>query len=407
LPLRDLWLGASLLLIFVGLASGQGTLAVMGVLLLLAGGAARIWQRLALERVTYQRIFPETRAFVGEHLPFSVRLTNRKPLPLPWLEVREQFPEDAPPKDVRLLAAPTAKSMYVTKSTALSWYERLTWRYELQCQKRGYYRVGPAHISSSDIFGLFPAERQETEYQNIVVFPKTIPVPDIGLPSQRPFGERRGGLRIYQDPLSIAGLRDYEPGDSMRRIDWKATARRGALQSRVYEPSSTLQMLIAMNLTTFEQTWAGYDPILLERMVTMAASLATYANGEGYSVGLLANCSFPEADRPIRIAAGRHPQHLPRILEALATVGPFMISSIEDLMYKELHLLPLGTTVVLVTALLPESLLDTIARFRAAGHQVIVLSVRDEEPAQTLKGVPILSVGEYMSRFEMEQTYGS
>ena len=50
MPLRDLWLGASLLLILVGLASGQGTLAVMGVLLLLAGGAARIWQRLALER---------------------------------------------------------------------------------------------------------------------------------------------------------------------------------------------------------------------------------------------------------------------------------------------------------------------------------------------------------------------
>jgi uncharacterized protein (DUF58 family) len=122
---------------------------------------------------------------------------------------------------------------------------------------------------------------------------------------------------------------------------------------------------------------------------------------------LLANCSFPEADRPIRIAAGRHPQHLPRLLEALATVGPFMISSIEDLLQRELHSLPLGTTVVLITALLPDGLLDIMARIRAAGHQVIVLSVRDEEPTQTLKGISILSLGEYMRRFEMEQSYGS
>jgi uncharacterized protein (DUF58 family) len=142
-------------------------------------------------------------------------------------------------------------------------------------------------------------------------------------------------------------------------------------------------------------------------MVTVGASLATYANEEGYALGLIANCSFPEADRAIKIPVGRHPHHLPRILEALATVGPFMISSIEDLLQKELHALPLGTTVVLVTALLPESVLAVLSRIKEAGHQVIVLSVRDEEPTVTLKGVRIVGVGPYMQRFEAEQTYGA
>jgi uncharacterized protein (DUF58 family) len=147
MPLRDLWLWASAFLIFIGLAAGQGTLAVLGVMLLLAGGAARVWQRLALERLTYQRLFAETRAFVGEKLPYTVRLTNRKPLPLPWLQVRDLVPEDLPPIGVRLTDAPVVKAKYLTRLTAMSWYERLSWRYELECRKRGYYRIGPAHIS--------------------------------------------------------------------------------------------------------------------------------------------------------------------------------------------------------------------------------------------------------------------
>ena len=104
-------------------------------------------------------------------------------------------------------------------------------------------------------------------------------------------------------------MRDYQPGDSLRRIDWKATARRGHLQSRVYEPSATLHLLVALNLTTLEQTWSGYDPLLLELAITVAASLATQASQQGQSVGLLTNGSFPEADRPVRLLPGRHPHH--------------------------------------------------------------------------------------------------
>jgi uncharacterized protein (DUF58 family) len=191
----------------------------------------------------------------------------------------------------------------------------------------------------------------------------------------------------------------------MRRIDWKATARQSSLQSRVYEPSSTLHLLLALNLTTFEQTWAGYDPVLLERMVTVGASVATQAQDDGYAVGLIANCSFPAADRAIRIPIGRHPQQILRLLEALASVGPFMISSIEDQLHGELHSLPLGTTVVLVTALLPDSLMETLTRVREAGHRVMVLSVKEKEPEQFAKGIEIINVGTHMRQFDGGERY--
>ncbi|MEE8370019.1 MAG: DUF58 domain-containing protein [Dehalococcoidia bacterium] len=403
MPLRGLWLAASLLLITIGIAAGQTTILVLGLLLLLAGGAARLWSRLALTRVSYERIFPETRAFSGEKLPFTVRLTNRKLLPLPWIEVREHFPDDLPPDGLRLAPSHLARTGYLLRSAALAWYERLNWRYDLVCKRRGYYPIGPVTLRASDLFGLFPVEQQVEGVQRIIVYPKVIPLPELGLPSQRPPGERRGGARIYEDPLRIAGVRDYQPGDSLRRIDWKATARRGHLQSRVYEPSATLHLMVALNLATLEQTWAGYDPLLLERIVTVAASLATQANQQGQAVGLLTNGSFPGADRPIRILPGRHPHHLSRILEALATAGPFVISPLEEILKAESHSLPLGTTLTVVTALLPESLLAVLGRLKAAGHHVIVISVKEDGPEGSVNGVSVRNIGGYLRQWEEEQ----
>lgn len=403
MPLRGLWLVASLLLVTVGVLGGRETIVVLGLLLLLAGGAARLWSRLVLTQLSYQRLFPETRAFVGDKLSFTARLTNRKLLPVPSVEVREHFPEELPPDGVRLAPSHLARTGCLLRSVTLAWYERVNWRYELECRSRGIYRVGPVQLRSSDLFGLFPVERHDEESQRVVVFPRVLPLLELGLPSQRPPGERRGSARIYEDPLRIAGLRDYQPGDSLRRIDWKATARRGRLQSRLYEPSATLHLLVALNLITLEQTWTGFDPVLLERVVTVAASLATQGHQQGYAVGILANGSFPESDRPIRIMPGRHPNHLPRILEALAGVGPFFISPLEKLLEAESHALPLGTTLTVVTALLPDSLLATLGRIKAAGHQVMVLSVTEEGAEGTVSGIAVRNIGGYLRQWEESQ----
>src|SRR5690606_35165350 len=138
----------------------------------------------------------------------------------------------------------------------------------------------------------------------------------LGLDSARPFGEQRGGNRIFEDPSRVVGVRDYIAGDPLKRIDWNATARVGRLQSRLYEPSRTQAVVVALNIPTFARTWQGSDPVLLERGISVAASLARAAFEDGHALGMLANGSFPDADRPIRIGAGSSPDQLNRVLEA-------------------------------------------------------------------------------------------
>ena len=87
---RGLWWPLGLGLAGVGLVAQSGPLVGLGVLVLLTGGLARAWSDRALDGVTLERLLPESRAFPGEEVRLTYRLTNRKLIPVPRLELRDQ-----------------------------------------------------------------------------------------------------------------------------------------------------------------------------------------------------------------------------------------------------------------------------------------------------------------------------
>ena len=165
------------------------------------------------------------------------------------------------------------------------------------------------------------------------------------------------------------------------------------LRSRVYEPSATQQLYICLNIDTMEHAWEGYLKDELERAVSVAASVAVWAAGAKYAVGLLANGSFPEADRPIRLAPSRSPDQLARLLEALAVIQPLTMGDLAGSLLKESSRLPAGSTVVLIASLLPDSLAGMIIRLHAQGHKVHVLATSERAMTVLPKGIPIQLVG--------------
>lgn len=230
------------------------------------------------------------------------------------------------------------------------------------------------------------------------MFPRVFSLRDLGLPADRPFGERKGSNRLYEDPLRIAGLRDYRPGDPMRRIDWKATARRGDLQSRVYDPSATQQLYIMLNIDTMEHSWEGYLKDELERAVSVAASVAVWASGERFAVGLLANGAYPNADRPIRLAPSRSREQLTRILEALAVVQPLTTGDLAGAIKREAGRFQAGSTMVVVASLMPAPLAGVVTRLHDEGHRVHVLATSGRVDPSKLGPVPVENVGRAFER---------
>ncbi len=375
--LRRYWVPIPLWLLLLGVLMGSSALIGLAVFILLAGFVGRRWSEHAFDRFRYERRIPENRAFAGDRMHVDIRLINDKFLPITMLEVHDHIPDALELDDEHISPSGSPGQVLLNRSTHLGWYERLTWPLEFDAPPRGYYRFGPVRLGASDAFGFFPVEREDDNRDSIIIYPRTFTMPELGLPAERPFGERKGRERIFEDPGRIAGLRDYRPGDPMRRIDWKASARSQQLQSRVYEPSSTLHLLVSVNVHTLPHGWQGFIPETLESILSVAASVARHGFETGYAVGLAANGAYPTSDRPMRIPVGRRPEQLMRILEALAVIGPLTLVPLHTVLEREAQAFPFGATLVCVTAIMDPELAATLDRIGSAGHSVVVLSLAD------------------------------
>jgi uncharacterized protein (DUF58 family) len=395
--IKTLWLWASFFIVVVGLAATSGLIVALGAFVLLVGGVARLWSRLALERVTYQRTMPERRAFVGEQLRLRQTVANGKPLPLPWIEVEERLPLGLAPVDRQLLPSYIPGTGLLPRGTGLSWYQKVSWECDLDCRERGYYRLGPTVLRSGDLFGFFTNEIEDPAGDEVLVLPRMYDLESLGYKPRHPSGELRGLRPLIEDPLRPAGVRDYRPGDPSRRIEWKATARRRTLQSKVFEPSASLELMVALNINTLEKSWEGYDPVLLERAISVAASVARDSLALQQPTGIVANGSYPGADRPLRVPPASSRDQLLRVLEALAVISPLTITSLARMLEEQRRMLGAGSSLVVVTAIVDRALEEGLLVL-AERYPVTLLAVGAGVPA--IPGVETVQVGKGLDRQE-------
>ena len=367
-------------LLLVAAVEQQPVLALIAFLLLVLMILTIVWRRKCLTNVEYHRFFTPDRAFVGETIDFRTEIVNRKILPLPWLELDEEIPES-----MHIVAGGKAGISSIPLRAAvhnllsMQWYERVVRNYKVLCTERGYHTFGPAVLHSGDIFGFFSDHAEVPKLDYVLVYPEVVPLQELGLPTKQPFGSRKAQLRILDDPMRIAGIREYTTGDSLKRVHWKATARTQQLQVKLLEPSADLDLLLFLNVTTFVPDWQGNIPVLLEEAIVVAASLADHAFKQGYKVGLYVNTNVPGSDQESKLASARDPDQMMRILETLAKVAGFATVSMDIFMQQQSVNLPWGATVVLVTAVAPDPMLAALYRLKRAGHKVATVLVGDHE----------------------------
>ena len=390
---HELWLLIFVALIFVGIFAGEGLLIGFSVMGLLVVGTARLWNKASLQDVTYERELSQRRVFIGEKATLSITVTNRKPLPLGRVRVEDDLPACMSIEGAEVVGSPNPEGQTLLHSTSMSWYERVRWTYEFQCNRRGYFRIGPSTLRSGDLFGFFRSERESQDRDYVLVYPRIAPLPEIGIPSARPLGETRGGIRIFEDASRPMGLRDYRLGDPLKTIDWKATARMQDIQVRTYEPSSSVTVVLAVAVDTMAHTWEGYSAIHLERIITAAASLAVYASEKQYSLGLFSNGTPVLADRPMKIAPSQAHDQLTIILEALASIRPLPMGSITGQLSQQWRRFPLGATIVIILSLISEELPQILENMRARGYKLVVVYVGDDPCPPMPEGVLLHEIG--------------
>ena len=389
---NEAWIGLALLLLFVGLLVRQGTLPVLSSLLLTVVGVSWLWNRLALSEVEYERHLSVGRVFTGEIVELTVSVINRKFLPIAWLHLDDRVPVKLTFLDTRIAATDQPKLGALSHLTATRWFERVNWHYRIEARYRGFYFIGPVRMRSGDLFGLFSSVLTLAPLTRLIVYPRLIPLEQLGFPGKHPFGEKRLQQNIFEDLSRTVGIRDYHPEDPFRRIHWKATARRNTLQVRVLEPSVVPHLAVFLNVATFEKHWHGTDTALLERMISVAASIADHAAAEKYAVGLLANGSVPQSDQSIKVLPGRDPNQLLKVLEALAAITGFPTADFNLMLVAESSRLSWSATMVVVTCVITEKLLASLMKLRNAGRRVCLVSLDNGYAGGDIEGIKVFHV---------------
>ncbi|MGD2048618.1 MAG: DUF58 domain-containing protein [Chloroflexota bacterium] len=385
----DAWIPLAIIILIIGLvANRNAAVLAVGLGLFIIVGISTWWRRFSLLGVTYERSFDQTHVFPQEPLTMTLTVSNSKPLPLTWLQFKDVTPVAPTDRGKFVILASEISGSYVLENTfSMNAFERSRRTATFQFPRRGFYQIGPVRYLAGDVFTLFTVEREHRYLDTIVVYPNIWPLETLQLPARELFGELKVRRSLFTDPIKTQGVRDYQPQDRFRDVHWKATARRGDLQTKIYDPTSSMTVVTFLNVATFPRHWMGFDPDLLEKTISVAASISNYAAEQKWGIGFYANGSVPGSDQPIRVAPGRSPDQLMHILEALAAVTEFATGSIELLLYRESRKLPWAATLVLVTAVVTEEMLVSLVRLKEAGRRVTLISLADEPPPADLQGV--------------------
>lgn len=278
------WLVAAIFLLLIALAFDFGLLAyamyaLLGVMVL-SRWLADSWSA----HLTATRETNRDRVEIGDTIAVVVKLENSGWLPIPWMLLEDLLPRQA------MIHNPPNLQVIGRRLQLISFRgkQRKTILYQLQCNRRGYYQLGPLVAETGDLFGLYRRYRILSEPSFLLAYPKVIPLEGFNIASRRPIGEVRMSHRLYEDPTRMAGVRAYQAGDPLNRIHWGATASTGQLHSKIYEPSTIAgaTLLLDFHQESFDPR---HEPMRSELAVTTAASIAGAICQMGQQVGLVTN----------------------------------------------------------------------------------------------------------------------
>jgi len=346
-----------------------------------------LWTRRSVGHVAVARSFQE-RAFTGDEVRVTLRVTNTGVLPVSWLEVRDTIPG-------QLLASP-----FRPEVLSLGAHETWSREYSLRCRHRGYYLLGPCTLRSGDLLGMHQVYATVDRADRLIVYPRVVPLHQLQLPEHSPLAALPTRYPLFEDPNRTMGVRAYQRGDSPRRIHWSASARMGQLLVKQYQPAIARETLICLDMC--EESYSvrrRYEAI--ELAVVTAASLANHVVvRQDLPAGLAVDAMDPlvEARQRFVLLPRSERGHLMSLLEVLARVEPVDEYSLGDLVTRATSELAWGSTVVVVTGGANTRVVDTLLALKRGGLLVALVVVHPGESEQLVRrqaasiGIPVYHV---------------
>jgi uncharacterized protein (DUF58 family) len=339
---------------------------------------AYIWSWLSMRGIRLARQARILRASVGDLFEERFEVNNAVRQACLWLEIDDQTTMPLA-EGSRLLTrlAGRQKRSY----TARTWLTR-----------RGAFPLGPTVLTSGDPFGLFTVQRRLQAQDVLIVLPMTVPIQEFPVPP----GLLPGGKAIRQKTMDVtphaAGVREYIPGDAMKRIHWPSTAHRRRLMVKEFEQDPQAQIWLFLDAahsvhsslpqgeSSMEQFWWMQRRVRIqlpadsfEYAVSTTASLARHFLADRRVVGMA--CA---AGKLSIVQAERGERQIGKIMETLAFLQAEGDLPLLGLVTMQAKQLPIGSGVILVTTSLQPDLLLAIEYLQRWSLRPVVILLKAE-----------------------------
>lgn len=309
-----------------------------------------VWAFISIQGVSMKRIGRGFRQQLGEVFEERFEIANRLPIVRVWMEV----------KDKSSLPGSSGSRVFSwiggRETRSYSSYTLLT--------KRGEYRLGPTEIYSGDPFGLFSFRRTFKQVNTVLVMPFMVHLSVFPYPPGYLTGGKALRVRTLETTPHSAGVREYLPGDPLKRIHWRTTARKDHLMVKEFDQDPQADIWIFMDSQKgihilgeeesqpkSERFWLWrqkYEfklpPNTYEYATSIAASIAGFFIREGQSVGFISEGQVLTA-----LMAERGERQFEKILETLAFLKPEGELPLLGIVEAQASNMPRGSIAVIIT----------------------------------------------------------
>ncbi len=379
-------------------ALGSQPLYPLAIGLVLAGGGARLWARRADSSMLLRRSAGRGTTFEGDDAWVTLELERSSRVPLGSAIVRERLGRLGD-RETRL--RPDRRAFRGT--------------YVLGQVPRGRYVAGLAEVSLEDPLGLERVVVTVPVSGALVVYPRLVAIEALFSESGAALQDGRRLLLRRPSGFDLHSVREYEQGESLRKVHWPTTARRGQLMVKELEDAPRDEVAVLLDArggsvgegfdSSFDAQVRAAGSVLRShaargRRAVLAVNSARRESVHVASLGgdwqaaleLLA-AAEPDGSRPLEELLAREGGPAGRALEVVvvsATLGPELVTS---LLRRRLHL---GVSVVWVDAASysgrPNTRDPNLLRLAAAGIPVAVVR-RGVDLVQALAARPRQAAG--------------
>ena len=360
---------ASFFLVLSASLVGSANLYYMAAILLMLPVISYLIGMFNLRNLSFSRELPPS-GWDGETAEFTLVVHSTSRVARLFLEARDDLPQWLAPVD----------SDSIVFSAAANSITRVPYR--VQLLKRGAYRLESVSVTALDPLGIFSFAKRFDAPGELLVYPMPEPISDIVLTGAERFGFREMPIAATRGSgVDPDGVREYIPGDPLRRVHWKSTARTGRLSVIEFEESRAVNVVLALDLCRHSQYGEGKFSAF-EFLIRVAASLAQSAIRQGAAVRLVTGDEIHPA-----AASGRGSDHLYTVLGELARAEPVEDEPMSDGVIQRVGQIALGTTLIVLTSGIDRGLPEQLAHFTSEGCQVVIVYAdpRRFDPAARIK----------------------